>query len=139
MTRRNNSQQKKEPDAIFSATMILNVYLNMMSEIQFRNTIIKLLVALEKSIKDSRDFVMAELRSNQAEIKNRLNEMQSKLDALSGRVNEVEERVSDIEDKLMVRKKAEEKREKRLKAHEKRLRERNEKEEYMFNWGSKSG
>ena len=61
MTRRNNSQQKKEPDAIFSATMILNVYLNMMSEIQFRNTIIKLLVALEKSIKDSRDPVTAEL------------------------------------------------------------------------------
>ena len=66
-----------------------------MSEIQFRNTIIKLLVALEKSIKDSIDFVTAELRPNQAKIKNRLNEMQSKLDILTARVNEVEERASD--------------------------------------------
>ena len=83
-----------------------------MSESQFRSTIIKLLVALEKSIKDSRDFMTAEFRSNQAEIKNQLNEMQSKLEVLTTRVNEVEERVSDIEDKLMARKEAEEKREK---------------------------
>ena len=41
-----------------------------MSESQFRSTVIKLLVALEKSIKDSRDFMTAEFRSNQAEIKN---------------------------------------------------------------------
>ena len=32
-----------------------------MSESQFRSTIIQLLVALEKSIKDSRDFMTAEL------------------------------------------------------------------------------
>ena len=84
-----------------------------MSEIQFRrSTIIKLLVALEKSIKDSRDSVTTELRSNQTKTKNKLNEMRSKLDALTARVNEVEERVSDIEDKLMARKEAEEKREK---------------------------
>ena len=57
-----------------------------MSESQFRNTIIKLLVALEKSITD---FVTAEFRSNQAEIKNKLNEMQSKLDVLTTRVDEV--------------------------------------------------
>ena len=79
-----------------------------MSESQFRSTIIKLLVALEKSIKDSRDFMTAEFRSNQAEIKNQLNEMQSKLEGLTTRVNEEKERVSDIEDKLMARKKAEE-------------------------------
>ena len=65
-----------------------------MSESQFRSTIIKLLVALEKSKKDSRDFMIAEFRSNQAEIKNRLNEMQSKLEVLMTRVNKVEERVS---------------------------------------------
>ena len=68
---------------------------NSMSESQFRSTIIKLLVDLEKSIKDSRDFMTVELRSNQAEIKNQLNEMQSKLEVLMMRVNEVEERVSD--------------------------------------------
>ena len=69
----------------------------------------QLLVALEKSLKDSRDFMTAEFRSNQAEIKNQLNEMQSKLEVLTMRVNEVEERVSDIEDKLMARKETEEK------------------------------
>ena len=85
-----------------------------MSENQFRSTIIKLLVALEKRIKDSRDFMTAEFRSNQAKIKNQLNGMQSKLEVLTTRVNEVEERLSDIEDKLMARKEAEEKREKQL-------------------------
>ena len=66
-------------------------------------------MALEKSIKDSRDFMTAEFRSNQAEIKNQLNEMQSKLEVLMMRVNEVEERVSDIEDKLMAKRETEEK------------------------------
>ena len=74
-----------------------------MSESQFRSTIIQLLVALEKSIKDSRDFMTAEFRSNQAEIKNQLNEMQYKLEVLTMRVKEVEEQGSDIEDKLMER------------------------------------
>ena len=74
-----------------------------MSESQFRSTIIQLLVALEKNIKDSRDFMTAEFRSNQAEIKNQLNEMQYKLEVLTMRVKEVEEQGSDIEDKLMER------------------------------------
>ena len=80
-----------------------------MSEQQFRSTIIQLLVALEKSIKVSKDFMTAEFRSNQAEIKNQLNEMQSKLEVLTMRVNEVEG-VSDIEDKLMAKRETEEKR-----------------------------
>ena len=86
----------------------------------------KLLVPLEKSIKESRDFMTGEFRSNQAEIKNQLNEMQSKLEILMTRVNEVEERVSDTEDKLTARKEAEEKREKQLKDPEERLREIND-------------
>ena len=65
-------------------------------------------MTLEKSIKDSRDFMTAEF--NQVKIKNQLNVMQSKLEVLTMRVNEVEERVSDIEDKLMSRKETEEKR-----------------------------
>ena len=64
-------------------------------------------MALEKSIKESRDFMTAEFRSNQAKIKNQLNEMQSKLYVLMMRVNEVE--VSDRVDKLTARKEAEEK------------------------------
>ena len=109
MTRRNNSPKKKEPETILSGTELQNLDFNTMSESQFGSTIIKLLVALEKSVKDSRDFVTAELRSNQAKIKNRLNDIQSKPYVLNARVNEVEERVRDIDDKLMVRKEAEEK------------------------------
>ena len=94
-----------------------------MSESQFRSSIIKLLVALEKSIKDSRDFRTAEFRSNQAESKNQLNEMQTKLEVQTTRVNEVEERVSDIEDKLMAKRETEEKRDRQLRDQEDRLRE----------------
>ena len=112
MTRRKNPSQKKESEIVLSATELQNLDYNSMSESQFRSTIIKLLVVLEKNIKDSRDFMTAELRSNQAEIKNQLNEMQSKIEVLTTRVNEVEEGVSDIEDKLMVRKEAEEKKRK---------------------------
>ena len=82
---------------------------NSMSESQFRSTIIKVLVALGKSKRDSRDFMTAKFRSNQAEIKNQFNEMQYKLEVLTKRVNEAEERMSDIEDKLMARKEAGEK------------------------------
>ena len=41
-----------------------------MSKSQFRSTIIKVLVALgkKKNIKNSRDFMLAEFRSNQTEI-----------------------------------------------------------------------
>ena len=97
-----------------------------MSESQFRSTIIQLLGALEKSIKDSRDFMTAEFRANQAEIKNQLNEMQSKLEVLTMRVKEVEEGVGDIQDKLMAKKETEEKRDRQLKDHEDRLREIND-------------
>ena len=72
------------------------------------------MVALEKSIKESRDFMTAEFRSNEAKIKDQLNEMQSKMEVLTTRVNEVE-RVSDIRDKLMAKKEAEEQNRKTIK------------------------
>ena len=62
-------------------------------------------MALEKSIKDSRDFVTADLDLIRPKLK--INEMQSKLEFLTMRVNEVEERESNTEDKLMARKEAE--------------------------------
>ena len=83
-------------------------------------------MALEKSIKDSKDFRAAEFRSNPAKIKNQLNEMQSKLEVLMMRVNKVEERVSDIEDKFMAKRETEVKRERQLKDKEDRLREIND-------------
>ena len=48
MTRRKNSPQKKELETVLSATELQNKDFNLMSEGQFRSTIIKLLVALEK-------------------------------------------------------------------------------------------
>ena len=86
--------------------------LSKMSEIKFSIKIIKLLVGLEKSLKDGKEPLSAEMRSNQAEIRNSLTEMQFKLDAPTARVNEAEQSDSDIEDKLMERKETEEKREK---------------------------
>ena len=56
-----------------------------MSESQKKSTILKLLEALEKNIKESRDIMTAEFRANQAETKNQLNEMQSKLEVLMTR------------------------------------------------------
>ena len=72
MTRKKNSPQKKESETVFSATELQNLDYNSMSESQFRSTIIKLVVALEKSIKDSRDFMTVDF--DQAKIKNQLNE-----------------------------------------------------------------
>ena len=61
MTRRKTSPQKKESETVLSPTELQNLDYNSMSESQFRSTIIQLLVALEKSIKDSRDFMTANL------------------------------------------------------------------------------
>ena len=51
MTRRKNSTQKKESEKVLSATELQNLDYNSVSESQFRSTIIKLLVALEKKHK----------------------------------------------------------------------------------------
>ena len=83
--------QKKKAETVLSAIELQNLDYNSMSESQFKSTILKLLVALEKRIEHSRDIMSGEFRSNQAEIKNQLNEMQSKLEVLMMRINEVEE------------------------------------------------
>ena len=126
MTRRKTSSQKERIRNNPLSHRVTKSGLQFNVRKQFRSTIIQLLVALEKSIKDSRDFMTGEFRSNQAEIKNQLNEMQSKLEVLTTRVNEVEERVSDIEDKLMAKRETEEKRDRQLKDQEDRLREIND-------------
>ena len=40
-----------------------------MSETEFRTMVIKLLTGLEKSIKDTREFLSTEIKSNKAKIK----------------------------------------------------------------------
>ncbi|XP_048955294.1 uncharacterized protein LOC125753332 [Canis lupus dingo] len=52
-----------------SCAELQNLGDNSMSECQYRSTIIRLLMALEKRMKDSRDVMTAEFRSNQAKIK----------------------------------------------------------------------
>ena len=49
MIRKKNSPPKKESETVLSATELQNMDYNSMSESQFRNAIIKPLVALEKS------------------------------------------------------------------------------------------
>ena len=61
MTRRKNSPKNKDSETLLSPTELQDLDYNSMSESQFRSTIIKLLVALEKSIKESRDFMTANL------------------------------------------------------------------------------
>ena len=102
---------KKKSEIVLSPTELQKLGKTSISERRCRSRKIMLLVALEKSMKDSRDFMPAEFRSNQAKIKNQLNEMQSKLDFITMRFNEVEERVSDIEDKLMAKRETGKKRE----------------------------
>ena len=55
MTRRKNSPQKKQSLTVLSPTELQNLGDNSMSECQYRSTIIRLLMALEKRMKDSRD------------------------------------------------------------------------------------
>ena len=88
-----------------------------MLDLESRIMIIKIQAGLEKSIKDTREFLSAEtkeLKSNQTEIKNALTEMQFKMGTLTARVNEAEERIRDIEDKMLEGKEAEEKKERQL-------------------------
>ena len=96
MTRRKTSPQKKESETVLSPTKLQNLDYNSISESQFRCTVIKLLVTLKKSMKDSRDLMTTEFRSNEGNIKNQLSEMHSKLEVLTMRVNKVEDQVSDL-------------------------------------------
>ena len=72
--------KNKQSETVLTPTELQNWAYNSISEFQFRSTILRQLVVLEKSMKDSRDFMTGEFRSNQAKIKNQLNEMQSKPD-----------------------------------------------------------
>ena len=69
MTRKKNSPENTESETVLSATELQNLHYNLMSERQLRSTIIKLLVALEKSIKDSRHFMTAEFRLIRSKLK----------------------------------------------------------------------
>ena len=111
MTRRKNSPQKKESETVLGHRVTeFGLQFDVRKPIQ-KHKYKATRGSGKKSIKDSRDLMTAEFRSNQAEIKNQFHEIQSKLEVLTMGVNEVEETMSNTEDKLMVRKETEEKKE----------------------------
>ena len=71
MTRKKNSPQKKESKIVL-CHRVTEFGLQFDVRKPIRSTITKLLVVLEKTINDSRAFMTAEFRSNQAEIKNQM-------------------------------------------------------------------
>ena len=93
MTRERNSPQKKGQEKI-TARDWLKKDINKYIEQEFRTTIIRLLAGLEKSIEDTREMLVAEikdLKTSKVEIKNATAEMQNWLDTVTMRTEDAEE------------------------------------------------
>ena len=133
MTRRRNAQQKKNTEDGPSATELMAINIDNMSEREFRLTIIQEIARLEKAMDDQMELiraklkatrqdvhnVRAELKATRDELHNALNEFQSNLNSLKARVTETEDRISDLEDKQIERKDQEEAWNKQLRSHKK--------------------
>ena len=108
-----------------SATELMDMDINKLSDMEFRVTMVKMMCRLEKSINENIneniESLRVEMRANLAEIKNSMSQMQSKLEALMARVNEAEERISELEDGLVEEKIKIESGLKKIHAHECRL------------------
>lgn len=79
MTRRKNSPQRREPEAVLTARDLISIDISKMLVLEFRIMIIKILAGLEKGIEDTRESLsgkIKELKSNQDEIKKAINKMQ---------------------------------------------------------------
>ena len=76
MTKWKNSPQKIEQEAVLTARDLISMDISKMSELEFRITITRILVGLEKSIEDTGESLSGEIKSNQVEIKNAINEVQ---------------------------------------------------------------
>ena len=99
MTRRRNAQQKKNSEDGPSATELITISIDNLSEREFRLTIIQAIARLEKAMDDQTELIRAELKATRDEVHNALNEFQSNLNSLKARVTETEDRISDLEDK----------------------------------------
>ena len=67
--------RKKEQEAVLIARGSINMGISKMLELEFRITIIKILARLEKSTKDTREYLsgeIKELKSNQVKIDKRV-------------------------------------------------------------------
>jgi len=91
MIRMRNSQQRKEPETMASATELTDMDIRKMSDIEFRVALMKSLARLEKSICDNIESLRAEMRSNCTELKNAMKGKRSKLDTLKARANKKNE------------------------------------------------
>ena len=68
MTRRGNSQQKKELETMFPDTELIVMNIGKIPEMELRIAIIKLIDRLEKCINDSTESLRVEMRLNHVEI-----------------------------------------------------------------------
>ena len=119
-----NSPQKKFQEEM-TAKELIKSYINNISEQEFRRIVIRLIAGLEKSIEDSRESIVAEIKEQKHshdEFTNVVNEVQNKLDAVTARM-EAEGRLSGKEDKIMENDEVEKKRDKKILDLEGRIRE----------------
>ena len=68
MTRRKNSPQKKEQEAVPKARDQINTDLGNMSDLEFRMTILKVLAGLKKGMEDIRETLSGEIKALSGEI-----------------------------------------------------------------------
>ena len=88
MTKQKNSPQKNLQD-ITTANKLIKNDLNNITESEFRIIVIKLIVGLENSIKDSRESLATKikgLRNRQEELKNAINELQNKMETTTAQI-----------------------------------------------------
>ena len=107
------------------ARELLKTDVNNISEQELRIIVIRPIAGLEKSKKDSKESIAAEikgLRNTYDDLRNVANEMQNKWDAVTARMEEAEERIGEIEDKIIENNEAE-KRKRKLLDHQGRIRE----------------
>ena len=69
MTRRRNTQQRKNSETVPSPTELLDMDINSMSEREFRVTIIQAMARLEKTISDNKESLRAEVKPPRKKLK----------------------------------------------------------------------
>ena len=113
-------KQKDSPQNKFQEEMtakeLITTDINNITEQEFRIIVIRLISGLEKSIEDSKEPIVAEikeLKNSHDEFKNAVNEVQNKLKVLTLNTEEAEGRLGEIEDTIMEKDEAEKKRDKK--------------------------
>ena len=79
MTRRRNTQQRKNPETAPSPSELLDMDINSMSERQFRLTIIQVMARINDII----EFLRTEMKTSIADVRSAISEIQSNLNSLT--------------------------------------------------------